>query len=81
MPTLYGFVIKYTVVAVVTCDSSVPKKPIRALATYDWNKGHGQDVWQAFGVAITIVAARNYLMKLDEEGGLGEDLVESDPDA
>ena len=65
----------------MTCDSSVPKKPIRALATYDWNKGDDQDVWQAFGVALTIVAARNYLMKLDEEGELGDDIVESDPDA
>ena len=65
----------------MTCDASVPRKPIRALATYDWKKEQGQDVWQAFGIAITIVTARNYLMKLDEEGELGEVIVESDPDA
>lgn len=65
----------------MTCDSRIPNKPINAIATYDWNKGNGQDVWQAFGVAITVCKARNWLIRLDGEGGLGEERVESDPDA
>ena len=65
----------------MTCDASVPNKPISAIATYDWNKGNGQDVWQAFGVAVTVCKARNWLMGLDGEGELGERRVESDPDA
>ena len=81
LPTLYGIIIKYSVVAIVTCDASVPDKPIRTMATYDWNKGAGQDVWRAFAVAITVVRARDYLVGLDEEGELGEEIEESDPDA
>ena len=79
MPTLFGFVIKYSVVAIVTCDSSIPKKPIRTLGTFDW-KIVGQDVWHALALAITMVSARNFLVQLDEEGGLGEEIEESDPD-
>ena len=79
MPTLFGFVIKYSVVAIVTCDSSIPRKPIRTLITCDW-KIMGQGVWHALAVAITMVRARNYLMELNEEGELGEDIEESDPD-
>ena len=79
MPTLFGFVIKYSVVAIVTCDSSIPRKPIRTLITCDW-KITGQGVWHALAVAITMVRARNYLMQLNEEGELGDDIEDSDPD-
>lgn len=82
LPTLFGFVIKFTVVAIVTCDSSVPRKPIRTLHTSDW-KVIGQDVWHALAIAIAFIKQRNYLMQLDKEGELGPEIVEneSDPDA
>lgn len=82
MPTLFGFVIKYTVVAIVTCDSSVPRKPIRTQHTADW-KVIGQDAWHAMAVAIAFVRQRNYLMQLDAEGALGPEILDqgSDPDA
>jgi len=81
LPTLFGFVIKYTVVAIVTCDSSVPGSPIRTLHTADW-KVIGQNVWHAIALAIAFVRQRNYLMQLDAEGELGPAIDEkgSDPD-
>ena len=82
LPTMFGFVIKYTVVAVVTYDASVLGKPIRTLLTTDW-RVVGQDVWHALAIAIAFVRQRNYLMQLDKDGLLGSELVEdeSDPDA
>lgn len=81
MPTLYGFVVKYSVVAIVTYDSSVPGKAIRTLSTLDFQKV-GQDVWQALAIAIVVIKGRNYLKQLEEEQELGEEIDdESDPDA
>ena len=82
LPTLTGFVIKYSVVAIVTCDSRVPGSPIRTLGTFDF-KVVGQDVWHALAVAIAMIRGRNYLMKLNAEGELGPEVVDysSDPDA
>ena len=82
LPTLTGFVIKYSVVAIVTCDSRVPGNPIRTLGTFDF-KSVGQDVWHALAISIAMIRARNYLMRLDEEGELGPEAVDygSDPDA
>lgn len=79
---LTGFVIKYSVVAIVTCDSRVPGNPIRTLGTFDF-KVVGQDVWHALAVSIAMVRGRNYLMQLDGEGELGPEVVDegSDPDA
>lgn len=81
LPTLFGFVIKYTVVAIVTCDASVPGCPIRTLHTGDW-KVIGQNVWHAIAVATAFVRQRNYLMRLDAEGELGPEVLEQgdDPD-
>lgn len=74
--------IKNTIVAIVTCDASVPDKPIRTLLTTHWGTT-GQEVWHALAAAITMVKARNYLMQLDEEGELGPEIIDygSDPDA
>ena len=82
LPTLTGFVIKYSVVAIVTCDSRVPGNPIRTLGTFDF-KAIGQDVWHALAVSIAMIRGRNYLMQLDAEGELGPEVVDdgSDPDA
>ena len=82
LPTLTGFVIKYSVVAIVTCDSRVAGHPVRTLGTFDF-KVIGQDVWHALAVSIAMIRGRNYLMQLDEEGELGPEIVDygSDPDA
>ena len=82
LPTLFGFVIKHSIMAIVTCDASMPSKPIRTLGTFDWQIS-GHDVWHSLAVAITIIRARDYLMRLDAEGELGPegDVMESDPDA
>lgn len=82
LPTLTGFVIKYSIVAIVTCDSRVPGNPIRTLGTFDF-KTIGQDVWHALAISIAMIRGRNYLMRLDEQGQLGPEVVDygSDPDA
>lgn len=82
LPTLFGFVVKYTVVAVVTWDCSSQEKPVRTLGTYNFGK-LGYDVWNAIAVSIVMVRARNYLMGLDDEGELGGEIRDlgSDPDA
>ena len=82
LPTLTGFVIKYSVVAIVTCDSRVPGSPIRTLGTFDF-KVIGQDVWHALAISIAMIRGRNYLMQLDAEGEVGPEVVDygSDPDA
>ena len=74
--------IKYSIVAIVTCDSRVPGNPIRTLGTFDF-KVIGQDVWHALAISIAMIRARNYLMELDEEGELGPEVIDygSDPDA
>ena len=81
MPTLFGFFVKYTVVAIVTLDTGMPRKPIRTVHTADW-KVNKQECWNAMAVAIAFVRQRDYLMQLDREGELGPEVHdESDPDA
>ena len=81
LPTLYGFIVKYSVVAVVTSDSRAPYKPIRTLVTLDFQL-LGQDVWHALAISIICVKARNYLLQLEQEGHIGEEVPDdSDPDA
>ena len=66
LPTLYGIVIKHTVVAMVTYDVCVPGQEVRSTAMFDFGIAD-QDVWNAFAVAILVVICRNYLMALAEE--------------
>ena len=70
MPTLYGIAIKYTVVAFLTHDVTKPHQAVRSLAVFDMQQ-KGQDVWNGLAVAILFVRARNYLLKLRDEGHLG----------
>lgn len=84
LPTIYGFVIKHSVLTIMTWDSSLGDengiaKPVRPIGSYDW-KIAGQDVWHALAVGIVECKARNYLMDLDGQGLLGSDCSESDPD-
>ena len=74
LPTLYGIVIKYSVLAFVTYDVANPDREVKSLALFDFQH-HGQDVWHALSIAILMVRARGYLMRLRDEGGLGLDLV------
>ena len=82
LPTLFGIVIKFSVVGFVTYDSRYPGKAVRTMGNWDFSL-EGQDVWHAFAVAIYIICARNYLMALDEDGFLGPKVQEDsdDPDA
>lgn len=70
LPTLYGIVIKYSVVAFVTYDVANPDREVKSLALFDFQH-HGQDVWHALSIAILMVRARDYLMRLRDKGGLG----------
>lgn len=84
LPTVYGYVVKYSVLAIMTWDSCLGDeegiaKPVRTIGTYDW-KIEGQDVWHALAVGIVECKARKYLLELDRARLLGEDRVESDPD-
>ena len=79
LPTLYGFVIKSCVVAIITCDASIPGKPVRTMLTTDWTIV-GQDVWNAIAIALAFIRQRNFLMQLDEEGLLPSDVEEEDDD-
>lgn len=81
LPTLYGIVIKYTVVAFVTFDVCDPYKPVKTLAVFDLQK-YGQDVWHGLALSILFVRARDYLLALQAEGELGKRIVRPvyDPD-
>lgn len=74
LPTLYGIVIKYSVLAFVTYDVANPDREVKSLALFDFQH-HGQDVWHALSIAILMVRARDYLMRLRDKGGLGLGLV------
>lgn len=76
LPTLYGIVIKYSVLAFVTYDVANPDREVKSLALFDFQH-HGQDVWNALSIAILMVRARDYLMRLRDEGGLGLGLVDT----
>ena len=82
LPTLYGVVIKYSVVSLVTYDVAKPGQAVRCLGTYNFQK-EGQDIWHALAVSIIFIRARDYLMELKEEGELGDeaDVDSSDEDA
>ena len=82
LPTLYGIMVKYSVVAFMTWDSSQEGKPLRNIGVFDLKKG-GQDVWHAIAIAILVVKARNDLMALRQQGWIGEEDEDSgiDPDA
>lgn len=73
LPTLYGVVIKYSVVSLVTYDVAKPGQAVRCLGTYNFQK-EGQDIWHALAVSIIFIRARDYLMDLREEEELGDEV-------
>ncbi|MCJ1472298.1 hypothetical protein MMC13_000945 [Lambiella insularis] len=79
LPTIYGIVVIHTVVSVVTYNSSIVGKDIRALALFDFGI-EDQDVWNSFAVAILVVWVRNYLDGLHWAQVVPQ-VKEEDPDA
>lgn len=81
-PTLYGFLIKYSVVAILTHDASKPDAPVRNLVTSNLQM-LGYDVWAALAIAIVCVRARNQLLDTDDQAKLNLEMAEEedDPDA
>ncbi|KAL8834319.1 MAG: hypothetical protein Q9170_003814 [Blastenia crenularia] len=75
LPTLYGIVITYSVATIVTYDSRFPGKAVQSMGSYNFAKT-AQDVWHAFALAILMVKARDYLVELNEEEGLGNVLAD-----
>ncbi|KAI9826087.1 MAG: hypothetical protein M1832_000536 [Thelocarpon impressellum] len=80
-PTLYGILISRSVVALVTADAARLESPMRTMALLDFFEA-GQDVWNAFAVALLVVGVRDRLRAEDVEGRLGEERreVSEDPD-
>ena len=66
LPTLFGIVIKFNVVAIVSHDVAVPGQEVRSIATYDLGRPD-QDVWNGLAIAILVVSCRNYFMDLAAE--------------
>lgn len=79
LPTIYGLIVIHTVVSVVTYNSSVVGKEIRALALFDFGIEQ-QDVWNSFAVAILVVWVRDYLVSLSW-AEVASTIEEEDPDA
>ncbi|KAI4114760.1 MAG: hypothetical protein LQ345_004519 [Seirophora villosa] len=79
LPTLYGAVITKMLVTFVTYDARFPGKPVQSMGHYDFSNG-GQDVWHAMAVAIVMVRARDYLLRLKEEEQVGGPLEDGDTD-
>ena len=63
LPTVYGIVIAYSTVSIVTYDSNQPNREMKALALFDFQL-EDQDVWNAFAIAIVVVWVRDYLVDL-----------------
>lgn len=83
LPTLYGIVIKHTLVSVVTHDTVFPEGAVKCLGVFDFQNA-GQDVWHALAVSIVFIRARNDLLLLKAEGEYEEPEERSpidDPDA
>lgn len=93
IPPLYGIVISYTLMAIVSYvpdgtgqhPEDSPANYLRQIGTYRFHDA-GHDVWNAFAVAILVMHCRNSLLRLLDSGSLvdydGTGAVEEeDPDA
>lgn len=73
-PVLTGFLICGPIVAVTTLDSDPNACPdldsgvsCKLIAQFDMGE-HGQDVWNALAIAITVMRVRKTMIELEEEG-------------
>jgi hypothetical protein len=81
LPTFFGIMVKYSIVAFFTWDSSKEKAPVRTLGIFDLRQ-RGQDVWHVLAFSILMVKVRNNLLALRKKGWISKEQVEeSDPDA
>ena len=80
LPTLYALVVAKSVVELCTFEPGAgatpadgdggSARPSRHIATFFWNED-GQDVWNAFAVAIAVLQARDWLVQFQRSmGGL-----------
>jgi hypothetical protein len=82
LPTLYGVIASFTVMAFVTYVApSQPdsKASLRTVAIFDFGEP-GYDVWNSLAIAIFIIHCRNRLKQLREFLPEPELAVQSDPD-
>lgn len=81
LPTFFGIMVKYSIVAFFTWDSSKEKAPVRTLGIFDLRE-RGQEMWHVLAFSILMVKVRNNLMALRKKGWISKEQVEqSDPDA
>ncbi|EMR11274.1 hypothetical protein PNEG_00304 [Pneumocystis murina B123] len=70
-PTIYGFAICRSQVAIVSLNSSDLKNPIRTLLVIDYCNVT-QDLWSAIAIALTMVASRDETIEWSYFGGTNE---------
>lgn len=81
LPTFFGIMVKYSIVAFFTWDSSKLKAPTRTIGMFDMRQ-RGQDVWHVLAISILMVKVRNNLLALRKRGWIGvEEVKDDDPDA
>ena len=66
-PTIFGFVVKYSVVSVLSHDAASAQSPVRTLAQMNHNL-EGIDVWHAFTISLVCIQARNRLLQMEAHG-------------
>ena len=91
IPPLYGIVVTYGVVAIVSYvpegtgkyAKNDPANCLRSIGIFDYKDGK-HDVWNGFAVAITIIHSRNVLLELLDDGKVeaydGSEEVDKDHD-
>jgi hypothetical protein len=77
-PLLYGILIVKTLVVIFTYDAADPKPDLLKTTSFDLKGDRSQAVWDCFGIAFTIICARNHLMSIKDE--FEEEDEETDPD-
>ncbi len=77
-PILYGIAICGSIVVLITYDSGKDDPEPRIICTFNFDDNH-EDVWNGFGIAMMIIAARDYYcLRLDDYMDVEQD---GDPDA
>lgn len=65
-PLIYGVMIAGTVVAFVTLSSETPTAKVRTIAHFNYDDSM-MDVWNAFAIAILVVATRDWMTARKED--------------
>ena len=67
LPTLFAFVVKYSIVQLMSLDVNQLNAPPRVLEMLN-HQLEGRDVWQAFAISIVCIFARNFLLEIESKG-------------